>query len=336
MPPKKKSVKESKLEQFSDSEEVQTTEQSDQEKEVAEGGLSDEADSNNEASPKAGKKRKQPPTSSISSNKAARHSSETKSKSATILQYLLRPAALELCRPNDESKALAESKDKANLRTYSSSTLTPFEELLCAAVLSRPISHALGHRSIRTILNPPYNFTTPKSIREAGKEKCHEAMFDAHTQHKEKTAIEIAHIADVVAEKFGGEEDTSLEEVRKQTKRDVGKERELLRSSIKGVGPTGLDIFFRRVQWLWTEAFPFMDKRTKDAMAALGLPDKAGEMFEALERIWEDLDAGEVAGKDENERKRRAFVVVLERAVGAHLEKKSETVLEEAGKTELH
>jgi len=159
-------------------------------------------------------------------------------------------------------------------------------------------------------------------------------MFDAHTQHKEKTAIEIVHIADVVTEKFGGEDDTSLEQVREQCGHDVGKERELLRSSIKGVGPTGLDIFFRRVQWLWTEALPFMDERTKDAMAALGLPDDADELFEIVEATWEDLDFKDITGKDEDEKKRRAFVVILERVVGAHLEKKSEAVLEEGRKVE--
>lgn len=110
-------------------------------------------------------------------------------------------------------------------------------------------------------------------------------MFEAHTQHKEKTAIEIVHIADICTEKFGGEYDTTLEEVRKQCGHDVDKERALLKSSIKGVGPTGLDIFFRRVQWLWIEAFPFMDERTKDAMAALGLPDDAEELLDRWKLI---------------------------------------------------
>jgi hypothetical protein len=160
-------------------------------------------------------------------------------------------------------------------------------------------------------------------------------MFDAHTQHKEKTAKEILHIVDVVTEKFGGEDGTTLEEVRKQCEYDIGKERDLLRSSIKGVGPTGLDIFFRRVQWLWTEAFPSMNERTKDAMAALGLPDDADELFEMIEGMWEDLDTDGLVGRDEDERERRVYVVVLERAVGPHLEKKNKTVLEEADKSDL-
>jgi len=158
-------------------------------------------------------------------------------------------------------------------------------------------------------------------------------MFDARTQHKEKTAVEIMHIADVVAERFGdGEEDTSLEEVRKQAGYDLGRERELLQSSIKGLGPTGLDIFFRRVQWLWPDDFPFMDERTKDAMAALGLPDDADELLDILNESWEDVDTKELEGKNAEEKKRRALMVILERAIGAHLEKKSKALLTEVGK----
>ena len=46
-------------------------------------------------------------------------------------------------------------------------------------------------------------------------------MFDARTQHKEKTAIGISKLADVVAEKLSNEDDTSLESVREQCDHDV-------------------------------------------------------------------------------------------------------------------
>jgi hypothetical protein len=251
-----------------------------------------------------------------------------------VLKYLLSPSSLELCRPTDEAKELAKTppQKKEDYRTYSGTALTPFEELLSAVILSRPISHTLGHRSIRTILNAPYTFTTPKAIRKAGKANAHKSMFDARTQHKEKTANEIVQLAEVVSEKFGGEDDTSLEEVREQSDHDVGKERGLLRRSIHGLGPTGLNIFFRRVQWLWTESFPFMDERTEDAAAALGLPDDAEELYDSVDAIWEELETECFEGKDEEERKRRAFVVLLERVIGAQLEKKITRVLQEAEK----
>lgn len=132
-----------------------------------------------------------------------------------ILQYLLSPASVDSCRSRDEIEDL---KDRGiDLRTYSSLTFTPFEELICAVILSRPISHALGLRSIRTLLNTPYELTTPKRIRSAGFDAVRKALDIARTQHRQKTAEELVLLADAVVEHLGdGEEDVSLERVRKE------------------------------------------------------------------------------------------------------------------------
>jgi len=281
------------------------------------------------------KKRKQSAKSQEEPNKVSRKSARGTPKAQPseeqLLRYLLSAAALDLCRPNDESEQLKEgSKD---LRTYSSSALTPFEELLCATILSRPISHRLGHRTIRTVLNPPYNFTSPKAILDAGKEKVVQSVWDARTQHKEKTAGEISLVADVIADKFSTSDatDASLEKVRKEAEKDVDRIRDLLKTNIKGVGKTGLDIFVRRVQWLWPECYPFMDDRTSQAAKALGLPDDALELDQLVEKLWESLDTDAIEGEGD-EKKRRAFVIILERLVGAQLENKVDDVLQEAAK----
>ncbi|KAF1986568.1 hypothetical protein K402DRAFT_412616 [Aulographum hederae CBS 113979] len=265
--------------------------------------------------------------------KSARGAPKSHPSSEQTIRYLLSPEALELCRPDEESKALEEA-DTKNMRTYSVTPLSPFEELLCAAILSRPISHALGHRTIRTILNPPYNFTNPKAIQDAGRERVLEAIFDARTQHKEKTATEISRLADVLIEKFikeGDATDTSLDAVRQEAEEDVDQERELLQENIKGIAKTGLDIFFRRVQWMWEESYPFVDSRSQNALKELGLPTEAEQLSELVERHWEELGSAAVDGDvDVEGKKRRAFVVVLERIVGAHLEGKIDRVKEEA------
>jgi hypothetical protein len=283
----------------------------------------------------SGPKRKRTSKSQSGARKARKEEENESQPDPTqyqVLKYLLSPPSLDLCRPSDEAKELAKTPPKTDYRTYSVSTLTPFEELLSAVILARPLSHALGHRSIRTILNPPYNFNTPEAIRKAGKAKVHQAMCDARTQHKEKIANEIVQLADVITEKFGGEDDTGLEEVRKQSDYDVRKERELLKTSIHGLGNTGLNIFFRRVQWLWTKGFPFMDERTMDAAASLGLPDDAEELYDAIDAVWDEFNMEHIDGKDEEEKKRRAFVVLLERIIGACLEKKITKILQEAEK----
>lgn len=267
----------------------------------------------------------------------------TKADPVTILRFLLSPSSLPLTAPQDSLPPSSSSPSPEKARTYATTPLTPFEELLSAVVLSRPISHRLGQRAIRTLLSPPHSLTTPGAVRAAGKDGVWRALEDARTQHKDKTAEQVEGLAEVVCEVWAGDddEDGSLGRCREGAGRDVQREREWLRSEVKGLGATGLDIFCRRVQWRWGEVYPFVDGRTAEALAELGLPGDAGELRGLVEGRWEelgdlgDLDVGEDEDGDgdvDDKRKRRAFVLVLERAVGASLEKNSQRVLQECGK----
>ncbi|KAK4580024.1 hypothetical protein LTR86_000226 [Recurvomyces mirabilis] len=244
-----------------------------------------------------------------------------------LLKYMLSKDAEALCRPDDETE---DMKDRGDIKTYSSSVMNPYEELLCAIVLSRPISHRLGLRTIRTILNDPYDFTSARATKDAGSEKQHQALWDARTQHKDKTATQIGDLADVVLEKFTTSDDkdgTEMQKVRDDCNRDVDKERQYLKDNIKGLGNTGLDIFFRRVQWLWDAGYPFIDDRTMQSLHKLGLPEEGEELHEVVEQHWDELDTKVIAGSDEDMKKRRALVTVLERATGSDLEGKHEALL---------
>jgi len=285
------------------------------------------------ATDKASKKRKKA-ADFDEPQKAGRRSGRSAPKSQPsqqqLLNFMLSDQAEELCRPEDETQ---DSEERGDIRTYSSSVLNPFEELVCAVVLSRPISHRLGLRTIRTILNPPYDFTSAKKTKDAGSDKHIEAIYAARTQHKEKTAAEIGLIADVVLEKFTSKDDkegTQMQKLRDDCDRDVMEERETLKSSIKGLGKTGLDIFFRRVQWLWDAAYPFIDDRTTESLYKLGLPREREDLQKAIEQHWSKLDSKHVAGDDEEMKKRRAFVTILERATGADLEDKTGALMEAA------
>ncbi|KAK6215960.1 hypothetical protein LQW54_003935 [Pestalotiopsis sp. IQ-011] len=287
--------------------------------------------------------------------KAARKDSDTTTKKGTdttikadpvtILRFLLSPSSLALTTPPPSSPS-----SEPEVRTYATTPLTPFEELLSAVVLSRPISHRLGQRAVRTLLSPPHSLTTPGAVRAAGRDGVSGAREDARTQHKDKTAEQAAGLAEVVCELWAGDgddgdggEDGSLKKCREGAGRDVEREREWLWKEVKGLGATGLDIFCRRVQWRWEEVYPFVDGRTAEALVELGLPRNAGELGRLVEGRWEELgDWGDLhVGGDEDEdddgdvedrRKRRAFVLVLEKAVGASLEKNSQRVLQECGK----
>ena len=86
------------------------------------------------------------------------------------------------------------------------------------------------------------------------------------------------------------------------------------------MGKTGIEIFGRRIQGVWPAFYPFIDQKTSSALEQLGLPSDANELRQFLEERWEDLDIKDVEAADEEEKKRKIFVRVLERAVGAHLE----------------
>ncbi|KAF4554403.1 Hypothetical protein D9617_4g001570 [Elsinoe fawcettii] len=279
---------------------------------------------------KTSKKRKAT-TSEREPSKASRRSIRGAPKSsatpAQLINYLLSPAALDLCRPEDEAQSLSSTPSQ---RTYSGSQLSPFEELLCAIILSRPISHRLGLRTIRTVLNDPYSFTSPAAILASSPEQRHQAMFDARTQHKDKTATQIGLVAQVISEKFSSnDKDTSLEKVRSEAGKSWDTERDLLQKEIKGLGRTGLDIFFRRVQWLWEEAYPFVDERTARGVEKLGLPKDAEGLRKCIEENWKEISK-EGLPKDQAQAKRRVFVVVCERATSADLEGKGEALVEAA------
>ncbi|GAB7337871.1 hypothetical protein MBLNU457_4265t1 [Dothideomycetes sp. NU457] len=279
------------------------------------------------------KKRKAEDTQAGESAKASRRSTRGTGKAQPsqqqLLNFLLSNEAADMCRPEDEAKDLEGKGD--DYKTYSSTALSPFEELLCAIVLSRPISHRLGLRTIRTILNSPYGFNSPKAIQGFTPEQRHQAMFDARTQHKEKTASQIGMVADVIANEFGkNAEDTSLEKVRTTAKKDWDEERTLLQSHIKGLGKTGLDIFFRRVQWAWPEAFPFFDERTARGIDKLGLPKNPDALVKVLNENWSKLNTSILPKGDKESLKRRAFVIICERATAADLEGNSEALIEAA------
>lgn len=169
------------------------------------------------------------------------------------------------------------------LLTYPDSRLTPFQNLVAALILSKPLSHRLGIRTITTLLNPPFSMRTLEDIDEAGFEGRRKVMWEARTQHKEKTATQLGDLVEGVREVNCGDADLEgLKGLRKEikglgTKEAQMKVEEMLTGAIKGVGPTGAGIFLRRVQGEWHEVFPFADARATDAALEFELLEKNGD-----------------------------------------------------------
>lgn len=146
---------------------------------------------------------KEPPKAS---RRSARGAPSQSIDAVKLINFLLSPNSLQLCTPKDE---FSEVEKKPQLRTYSTNPFTPFEELVSALILSRPIGHMLGVRSIRTIFNDPHSLTTPQAIRAKGKDGCRAALDEARTQHRQKTAEELVLLANTICDEFNEAEQVS-------------------------------------------------------------------------------------------------------------------------------
>ncbi|KAK8861569.1 hypothetical protein IAR55_002391 [Kwoniella newhampshirensis] len=260
-----------------------------------------------------------------------RTGTQSASSKAAALEWLLSDEAYELANPFPKppvkpSKSARASLTKSpyfttkdenerlegGLLRYPHSKLTPFQCLLSALLLSKPLSHKLGIRTICTLFNPPFDFGIFEKLEDADEERRLESLWVARTQHKDKTAIQMGDLVDGVRGLNGPGEEDELGGIRRaiqdlpstfDAQERVG---HMLRS-IKGIGPIGVGVFLRRIQEQWPEVFPFADKRCLDDARAFGL-------------ITECQGPNELSALvDEN---REKFVKLLDTLIGLDLERK--------------
>lgn len=301
-----------------------------------------------------GQKRKAPPATSNDelkppkkeprqgSRASARQPGGGNTKSATskqILNFLLSKDSLEYCFPNDELDAARSGKFPKTYSLTPPSLFTPFEHLVTAHLLSKPLSHTLGMRSARTLLNAPYSFSTPAALKKAGEDKIYQALEDARTQHRQKTAQYLADIGTQFSDPKGddkgdaGDSDEMLELATQANEGGARATTAYIKNTIKGMGQTGAEIFCRRVQACegWGEAiWPYADPKAIDSLRECGV--KVADAEDLQEMIERDVDWGKVGdmgyveeekGVDDKDYEVQIaveFVTVLERAVGCVLE----------------
>lgn len=305
---------------------------------------------------KTGSKRKSPPTSASKekppkkeprqgSRASSRQTGGGTGKDATskqILNFLLSEDALPYCFPADELDAAQSGKFKKCYSITPPSLFTPFEHLITAHLLSKPLSHTLGMRSTRTLLNEPYSFSTPGKMKKAGEKEIWNALEEARTQHRQKTATYLYDMAcqysDPSTSDDKGDAGDSDEMLELATQANEGGPRatiDFVKKTVKGMGETGASIFCRRVQACegWGEAiWPYADSRAIDALRECGV--KVADADGLQEMIERDVDwdkVGDMGLKDEKKgvddmdyevQTAVELVTVLERAIGCSLEGK--------------
>lgn len=236
--------------------------------------------------------------------------------------------------------------------SYPNSDLTPFQTLMCAVLLSKPISHRLGLRTIDTLLNKPYYFRKVQDLLDAENEGRRAALWEARTQHKEKTAEQLGNLAQGLVSLCGEKEADSLKPVLDKAlgetsdKADafaVAKQiKTILTGEINGLGPGGVDIFLRRVQSQWHQVFPFADQRTLETAVQFKLIDSADLdkgaqnatnklAAKIADHVGFPLDQAKKDDDEESECGRWWLVRTLDVLIGLDVEKKIPEALKLAG-----
>ncbi|PQO23613.1 hypothetical protein C2I36_07155 [Rhodobacteraceae bacterium WD3A24] len=160
-----------------------------------------------------------------------------------------------------------------------SATPAALFQWLCAALLmSARISTDLAMAAARALIEA--GWTTPEKMAEAGWQARVEALSAAgYARFDESTARMLGETSEMLISEYGGD----LAALRAAAENAPAAERRRLKA-LKGIGDVGADIFLREVQTLWTENYPFADRKSLKAAGRLGLPDTAAGLAGCVPR----------------------------------------------------
>ncbi|WP_199432811.1 endonuclease [Qaidamihabitans albus] len=115
---------------------------------------------------------------------------------------------------------------------------------------------------------------TPKRMLEASWQDRVDALGWGHyVRYDESTATALGEGARLLLDRYSGD----VRKMRDRAGGDIGALREMLRE-VPRLGPVGVDIFLREAQQVWPELRPFLDRKTRDGAARVGLPKDADEL----------------------------------------------------------
>lgn len=97
-----------------------------------------------------------------------------------------------------------------------------------------------------------------------------------YRRYDERTAAMLGDGARLLLDRWRGD----LRRLRDEAGGDAGRVSGLL-TGFPGIGPVGASIFLREVQAVWPQVVPYVDRRTLDCAAEVGLPARPGLLAEA-------------------------------------------------------
>lgn len=151
--------------------------------------------------------------------------------------------------------------------------------LLCASLLfSARISSDISVRAAKALADK--GWTTPQKMLSATWEERAKTLNESgYARYDERTSTMLADTSQLIVDRYDGD----LSKLREAAGRDPARERKLLKE-LKGIGDVGVDIFFREVQEIWDEVFPFIDKRASASAKQLGLPTDANALSKLVDK----------------------------------------------------
>jgi hypothetical protein len=145
--------------------------------------------------------------------------------------------------------------------------------LLCASLLySARISSGIATEAMRGMTRAGWR-TSRALARSSWEERVRVLNHAGYARYQERTATLLGNLAGAVEERYRGD----LRRLRERAHRTPREERRCLQE-FDGIGPTGVDIFFREVQVAWDEVRPFADRRSLEAAKRLKLGSSAAEL----------------------------------------------------------
>jgi len=150
---------------------------------------------------------------------------------------------------------------------------------LCAALLmSARISHDTALVAARALADAGWT-TAHRMAESTWEDRVGVLNRSGYARYDESTARMLGDTARRLLDEYDGD----LRKLRAESENDPERQRAALKA-FKGIGDVGADIFFRELQTVWSEHYPFLDDKARTAARRLGLPDTAEALAELIGR----------------------------------------------------
>jgi hypothetical protein len=154
-----------------------------------------------------------------------------------------------------------------DLRPGSASVL--FQWLCASLLLGGRIRATAAQQAAEALLRQSWT-TAERMAASTWEERTRLLNRSGYARYDESTSRRLGDMAQMLLDRYGGD----LCNLREAAHRAPQEERRLLKE-FKGVGDVRVDIFFREVQLVWDELYPFADRRAVHAASDLGLGNDA-------------------------------------------------------------